>query len=74
LKAYQYIHENYITDETCSIYRARGWTNGIGCSPMNICRDCKPNEACFIPSEYATYKVDEFGFRHGEEAIMNELF
>lgn len=28
LTAYHYIKQNNITDETCSIYRARGHTNG----------------------------------------------
>ncbi len=33
LNAYKYIYENFITDETCSIYLAYGHTNGVDCSP-----------------------------------------
>ena len=29
LSAYQFMHDNNVTDETCSIYRARGHDNGI---------------------------------------------
>lgn len=31
-QAYEWIHQNNITDETCSPYQAYGHTNGIGCS------------------------------------------
>ena len=74
LNSYQFIHQNYITDETCSIYQGRGWNNGLGCSPMSFCRDCSPGEACFIPEKYPTYTISEFGRIDGEEAILNELF
>ena len=47
--AFQWMNENEITDETCSIYRARGLDNGQTCSSMQICRNCNPGEACFIP-------------------------
>ena len=36
--AFQWIHENYITDETCSVYRARGWENGYGCANTTFCK------------------------------------
>jgi cathepsin X len=36
--AYQYIHEHNITDETCSVYRARGYTNGLDCAPTTYCK------------------------------------
>lgn len=32
LSAYEWIHNNNITDETCSIYQARGHDNGLECS------------------------------------------
>lgn len=41
---------------------------------MSFCQDCKPGEACTIPPTYRTYKVDDFGRRDGELAIMNEVF
>ena len=70
---YKWIHENYITDETCSIYMARGWDNGEECSAMTKCRNCEPGEACYVPEQYYVYKVDEYGHVKGEKAMMNEL-
>lgn len=37
INGYKYIFENGITDETCSIYRAIGHTNGAKCSSMMKC-------------------------------------
>jgi len=65
--AYEWMTTNDITDETCSIYRARGHDNGQVCSSMNICRNCNPGEACFIPDQYLVYGVEEFGEVIGEE-------
>jgi len=65
---------NEVTDETCSIYRAKGYDVGEVCSAMNICRNCNPGEACFIPDEYMTYGVDEFGHVEGEENMMQEIY
>jgi len=64
--AFKWIQENYITDETCAIYQARGLDNGLKCSPMSYCKNCNPGEACFIPDDYYTYGVDEFGHIQGE--------
>ena len=40
---------------------------------MELCRNCKPGEACFIPDEYHVYGVDEFGHVSGEENMMQEI-
>ena len=40
--AYQWMSKNEMTDETCSIYTARGLDNGGVCSPMTKCRNCTP--------------------------------
>jgi len=64
---------NEVTDETCSIYRARGLDNGEVCSAMNVCRNCNPGEACFVPDQYLVYGVDEFGEVSGEENMMQEI-
>lgn len=74
LDSNKWIYENYITDETCSIYQARGWTNGQGCSAMSYCRDCKPGQACFIPEKYYIYQIEEYGGVKGEAAMMNEIY
>lgn len=58
LSAYEFMKYNEITDETCSIYQARGNTNGIDCAPINICKDCHPHEPCFVPDHYYVYGVD----------------
>ena len=71
---YEWISQNYITDETCSIYQARGWDNGIGCSAMSRCRNCSPGEACFIPDTYFIYNIASYGSIQGEEAMMNEIY
>lgn len=74
LNAYKWMHENYITDETCAIYRGRGWTNGIACSNITICRNCAPHEPCYVPDKYQEYKVHEFGEVSGADNIAQELF
>jgi cathepsin X len=73
IDANKWIYENYITDETCAIYQSRGWTNGLGCSAMSFCRDCKAGQACFIPEKYYIYGIAEYGPVKGEVAMMNEI-
>ena len=65
--------KNEVTDRTCSIYRARGLDNGQVCSAMNVCRNCNPGEACFVPDTYLTYGVEEFGHVSGEQNMMQEI-
>jgi cathepsin X len=72
--AYEWMSTNEFTDETCSIYRGRGLDNGEVCSAMNICRNCNPGEACFVPDQYLVYGVDEFGAVTGEENMMQEIY
>lgn len=72
--AYEWMHQNYITDETCSIYRARGHDNGLQCSNITLCRDCKPHQPCFVPDEYNIYQVEEFAHFSGEHAMMQEIY
>ena len=66
--------DNEVSDETCSIYLARGYDNGQECSSMMKCRNCEPGEACYVPDRYLTYSVDEFGNFSGEEAMMQEIY
>ena len=58
LSAFQYMHDNEVTDETCSIYQARGNTNGMECAPINVCKDCHAHADCFVPDQYLVYQVD----------------
>jgi cathepsin X len=60
VNAFAYMHFNEVTDETCSIYTARGYDNGETCSPITKCRNCDPHKPCFVPDEYNVYKVDEY--------------
>ena len=53
--AQQYLHDQGITDETCSIYQGRGYTNGIDCAPINKCKNCLRGQSCFIPEKYLMY-------------------
>lgn len=50
LSAFDFMNKNEVTDETCSIYQARGHDNGIECAPINVCKDCHPHEPCFVPN------------------------
>lgn len=68
------MHFNEVTDETCSIYEARGHDNGRPCSAMAKCRNCDPFKPCFIPDTYNIYNVDEFGSFHSEDAMMQEIY
>ena len=63
-----------MTDETCSIYTARGLDNGGVCSPMTKCRNCTPGEACVVPDQYYVYKTDEYGLVSGEENMIQEIY
>lgn len=71
--AYKYIYENGITDETCSIYQARGHNNGLACSDLEICENCAPNKGCWQPETFLTYHIKEYGNIKGEQAMLNEL-
>ena len=43
-KAYAWMSQNDITDETCSIYQARGHDNGLPCGNLTLCETCDPGE------------------------------
>ena len=74
INAFDYISEFNITDETCAIYRARGYDNGVECSPLLRCKNCNPHEECFIPDTFHEYTVDEYDVLIGEEDMMQEIF
>jgi len=74
VNAFEYIANNYVTDETCSIYLGRGLDNGQVCSEMTKCRNCNPGEACFVPDEYLIYGIDEYAHFTGEENMMQEIY
>ena len=61
LRAYQWMNENDITDETCSIYTALGWTEGLVCDAQAVCKECFSSGPCFRPKTFNTYRVAEYG-------------
>ena len=74
MTAYEWMSNHEITDETCSIYTARGLDNGGVCSAMTKCRDCSPGQACRVPDEYYVYQTKEFGPVSGEWDMMQEIY
>lgn len=74
LNALQYIYRYGISDETCTNYQARGWTNGVNCTPEILCGNCWPGEGCFVPDSYLVYTVEEFGFVTGAADMVNEVY
>jgi len=74
LNAFEWMANNEITDETCSIYQARGHDNGQDCSAMEMCRNCNPGEACYVPKKYRVFGVDEYSLIGGEDEMMQEIY
>eukprot|EP00345_Euplotes_harpa_P019301 CAMPEP_0168341128 /NCGR_PEP_ID=MMETSP0213-20121227/14478_1 /TAXON_ID=151035 /ORGANISM="Euplotes harpa, Strain FSP1.4" /LENGTH=596 /DNA_ID=CAMNT_0008347503 /DNA_START=152 /DNA_END=1942 /DNA_ORIENTATION=- len=74
VNAFKYAHDEFLTDETCSIYHGRDGSNGYGCSPVTKCRNCSPHTKCFIPNQFYVYKVGDYGSIKGEEAMKQHIF
>jgi cathepsin X len=72
-EAYEYINAYSISDETCSVYQAKGWTNGLNCTQEIKCKNCAPNGGCWAQSNYPIYTVGEYGQLSGELEMMNEI-
>jgi len=64
--AHQWMEQNGIVDETCSIYRARGHDNGVPCSQELTCQNCDPEKGCFPTPSYNVYGLDQHGTVTGE--------
>ncbi|KRX04903.1 hypothetical protein PPERSA_06537 [Pseudocohnilembus persalinus] len=74
LSAYKWIHENTIPDQTCSIYQASGYTQGLECSDFIMCGNCDPGKAfCYPVERYHNYTITEYGKVSGEQKMMNEI-
>ena len=73
--AFEFMNKNEVSDETCSIYRARGRDNGAQCSSMIKCMNCDhTTHKCFTPPSYKIYHTDEYGKVSGEEKMMQEIY
>ncbi|XP_040577022.1 uncharacterized protein [Lepeophtheirus salmonis] len=71
--SHEWIHKYGITDETCSIYLARGHDNGAPCTKTEICRNCEPGAAtCYEPKVFPKYFIDEYGPVEGDNPIEQE--
>jgi cathepsin X len=74
LTAIEYIMQNNITDETCSVYRASGWTQGTTCSAQIQCMNCEEDGVgCFTPQSYLIYGINNFDVVTGMSSMMTEL-
>ena len=72
--AFEWMHNNEVTDETCSIYRARGHDNGAKCSQQIMCENCSPTDGCWNQDNYKVYHTDEYGKVSGEQTMMQEIY
>ena len=61
MNAFEWIHQNNITDETCSPYQAYGHDNGVGCSATILCKNCMPGQGCWAQQNAKVYTVSEYG-------------
>lgn len=61
INAYKWIHENYITDETCAIYVALDRDDGLVCDDMAMCKDCQPGKGCFAANRAKIYQIEAYG-------------
>ena len=78
MNAFEWIHQNNITDETCSPYQAYGHDNGVGCSATILCKNCMPGQGCWAQQNAKVYTVSEYGRIKGEEnmeeSMINEIY
>jgi cathepsin X len=76
LGAYQWMHDNDITDETCAPYQAKSWKEGMQCNATSLCMECFSSGPCFQPKSFNTYRVGEYARlpTNNQSAMMNEIF
>jgi len=74
--AFEWIHANNITDETCNSYRASGHDTGLACNAESFCKTCDPNTGCsaIAPESYWSFGVEEYGNLKGDAVIMAEIY
>ena len=65
--AFEWMHNNDITDETCAIYTATD-------RECKLCLTCPDEKKCYTPESYPTFRVDQYGPVAGEEAMMQEIY
>lgn len=74
MRAYQWMNENDISDESCSPYSALSWTEGLVCDKTAICKECFSGESCFQPATFNKYRVGEYALLpESIDAMKNEI-
>jgi hypothetical protein len=61
LVATKYIHDNFITEESCTNYQAVSYKEGATCDTMHICKNCNSAGKCWAQTQYYKYQVGEYG-------------
>lgn len=69
-KAYRYISEYGLPDNTCQPYVAEAHT----CDDFSQCYTCVHNTTCFPIKKYTVYKLKEYGQVSGETNMMAEIY
>lgn len=69
-KAYQYIAEYGLPDNTCAPYEAHANT----CDGFHTCYNCLHNTTCYPIKDYTVYKLKEYGSVSGEHPMMAEIY
>ena len=73
--AYAWIYNNSIGPDSCQNYVAAG--NGSQCEAIHKCENCvgfPPHTTCTPITEYAKFKVSQFGRVQGVEQMKAEIF
>lgn len=75
---YRYGNKNYLVEVGCQIYTATD-PQKAECSPIQICKNCKPNDdftesICWAQPTYPKWKVNEWGRVKGPDAMKKEIF
>ena len=84
LKAYEFVYNYGIVDDTCAPFTAVQWERGFVVAKMNtvedvqnhMCYTCTWDGACmFVPSTQTNiYGVSEYGIVNGEEEMKAEIY
>ncbi len=76
MRAYEWMHDNDITDETCAPFLALGWSDGQICTDLSLCKECFDGKPCFKPKSFNTYRVAEYALlpENSVDAMKNEIY
>lgn len=69
LAVWEWVHQNGVTDDSCMNYLAKKES----CEPINICRNCDPDNGCSAVPNPKRYSVTEYGPLSGEDTMLAEI-